>query len=190
MEIKNESNIFVAEIKKRKIMRTKVQEIRKQAIDSIKSSIGLLSCLEMVDIDEGNSPIVNEDRYDENLTTTLDRIEQDENRNLTFYHSSACNNGWLREDEIPTDALIDIAEFLEEHKEQIQEIINETDTTADDDNMPRDMFVKDTYDSVCRALTDYEHPQDCGCTEAEAANELYDVLVKIQNNWDKLTNNE
>ena len=166
-------------------MRKKVQEIRKQAIDSIKSSIGLLKCLQMVDIDEGNSPIVCEDRYDENLTTTLDRIEQDENRNLIFYHSSAFDNGWLREDEMPTDALIDIAEFLEEHKEQIQEIIIETDVT-----LQRDMFVKDIYDSLCRALTDYEHPQDCGCTEAEAANELYDVLVKIQNNWDKLTNNE
>lgn len=171
-------------------MRTKVQEIRNQAIDSIKMSIGLSMCLEMVDIDEGNSPIVNEDRYDENLTTTLDRIEQDENGNLTFYHSSACSNGWLREDEMPTDALIDIAEFLEEHKEQIQEIIAEIDATAAEEYMPRDMFVKDTYDSVCRALTDYEHPQDCGCTEAEAASELYDVLVKIQNNWDKLTNNE
>ena len=171
-------------------MNRKIVELRNEAIKSIKVSMGVLNCLEMVDIDEGNSPIVCEDRYDENLTTTLDRIVQEEDGRLTFYHSSSCSNGWLTEDEIPTDALVEIAEFLEEHKEQIQEIIDETDATAEDDDMPRDMFVKNTYDSVCRALTDYEHPQDCGCTEGEAASELYNVLVKIQNNWDKLTNNE
>lgn len=171
-------------------MRTKVQEIRNEAINNIKALMGVLNRLEMVDIDEGNSPIVCENTYDVNLTTTLDSIVLDDDGHLIFYHSSSCSNGWLSESEIPTDALIDIAEFLEERKEEIQDIINETDVTADDNNMPRDMFVKDTYDSVCRALTDYEHPQDCGCTEAEAASELYSVLVTIQNNWEKLTNNE
>ena len=171
-------------------MRTKVQEIRNEAINNIKALMGSLSRLYMTDIDEGSSPVVCENNYDEDLTTTLDSIEQKENGQLTFYHSSSCSNGWLSESEIPTDALIDIAEFLEERKEQIQDIINETDVTADDNNMPRDMLVKDTYDSLCRALTDYEHPQDCGCTEAEAASELYSVLVTIQNNWEKLTNNE
>jgi len=163
-------------------MRTKVQEIRNEAINNIKALMGNLSRLYMLDIDEGSSPVVCENNYDADLTTTLDSIEQKENGQLTFYHSSSYSNGWFSESEIPTDALLDIAEFLEERKEQIQDIIN--------DNMPRDMFVKNTYDSVCRALIDYEHPQDCGCTEAEAAIELYNVLVTIQNNWEKLTNNE
>lgn len=169
-------------------MRTKVQEIRNEAINNIKALMGSLSRLYMTGIDEGSSPVVCENNYDVDLTTTLDSIEQKENGQLTFYHSSSCSNGYLLENEISTDALIDIAEFLEERKERIQDIINETDATADD--MPRDVLVKDTYDSVCRALTDYEHPQDCGCTEAEAASELYKVLVDIQNNWEKLTNNE
>lgn len=171
-------------------MGKKLAEIREEALKSIRVSMGALCRLEMVDIDEGSSPIVNEDRFDSNLTTTLDSIVLDDDGHLVFYHSSSIENGWLAENEISTDALVEIAEFLEENNERIQEIINGTDVTADDDDMPRDVLVKDTYDSLCRALTDYEYSQDCGCSKAEAASELYNVLVDIQNNWGKLTNNE
>lgn len=168
-------------------MRTKIQEIRNEAINNIKALMGSLSRLYMTDIDEGSSPIVCENNYDYDLTTTLDSIEQKENGQLTFYHSSSCSNGWLSENEIPTDALIDIAEFLEERKEQIQEIINETDVTADDED---EQALDELYDEVCRALTDYEHPQEAGLTECEAAQGMYRVLTKIQNDWVELISNK
>ena len=46
------------------------------------------------------------------------------------------------------------------------------------------------YDELSFALTDYEDPQGQGCTEMEAANEMYDVLVKIQNSWEELTGDD
>jgi hypothetical protein len=39
------------------------------------------------------------------------------------------------------------------------------------------------YDEMCRVLTDYEGN---GSEEGAAANDLYDVLVKIQNRWEYL----
>lgn len=167
-------------------MSKKIVELRNEAIKSIKDSMGVLNRLEMVDIDEGNSPIVCENTYDANLTTTLDSIVLNDDGHLIFYHSSSCSNGWLSESEIPTDALIDIAEFLEERKEQIQEIINETDVTADDED---EQALDELYDEVCRALTDYEHPQEAGLTECEAAQGMYRVLTKIQNDWVELISN-
>lgn len=148
-------------------MRTKVQEIRNEAINNIKALMGVLNRLEMVDIDEGNSHIVCENTYDVNLTTTLDSIVLDDDGHLIFYHSSSCSNGWLSESEIPTDALIDIAEFLEERKEQIQDIINETDVTADDNNMPRDMlnYLKENFDIDSRdEIENYNENNEDGNT--------------------------
>lgn len=108
-------------------MNKKLLEIRNEAFNSIKALMGSLNQLYITDIDEGSSPIVCENNFDDNLTSTLDSITQEEDGRLTFYHSSSCSNGYLTSTEISTDALIEIAEFLEEHKEQIQEIINETD---------------------------------------------------------------
>lgn len=48
------------------------------------------------------------------------------------------------------------------------------------------MEKKAQYDRLCFALTNYEDPQSAGLTECEAALDMYNVLVEIQNNWDKL----
>ena len=45
---------------------------------------------------------------------------------------------------------------------------------------------EELYDNICCVLTDYEHPQDAGLTECEAAIEMYCVLVEVQNKWDDL----
>jgi hypothetical protein len=108
--------------KNKSIMRTKVQEVRKEAIEKIKKLMGALTHLNMVDIDEGSSPIVCEDKFDSNFTTTLDSIEINPNGILVFYHSSSWENGWLEENDIPTDALLDVAEYLEDNKSIIEEI--------------------------------------------------------------------
>ena len=45
---------------------------------------------------------------------------------------------------------------------------------------------KSLYDRICFALTNYEMPQEQGVTEEEAVEDMYNVLVEIQNSWDEL----
>ena len=43
------------------------------------------------------------------------------------------------------------------------------------------------YDEMCKLLTDYEHPEDYeGYDNSDWEAELYDMLVKIQNNWESV----
>lgn len=49
---------------------------------------------------------------------------------------------------------------------------------------------KALYDRVCFVLTNWENPQDQGVTEMEAAIDMYDVLVEVQNSWDDLISGE
>ena len=46
---------------------------------------------------------------------------------------------------------------------------------------------EEIYDEMCKLLTDYEHPEDCeSYDEIDWETELYDMLVKIQNNWESV----
>ena len=47
------------------------------------------------------------------------------------------------------------------------------------------MQKNDLYDEVCRVLTDYE--QQDGEDFIVDADDLYQMLVKVQNNWEELT---
>ena len=42
------------------------------------------------------------------------------------------------------------------------------------------------YDELCHLLTDFETGEELGYDEVSSA-DLYDMLVKIQNNWEELT---
>ena len=47
------------------------------------------------------------------------------------------------------------------------------------------------YDEMSHLLTDYEDLDNAGeLTIEDAAYDLYDMLVKIQNNWDELISEE
>lgn len=46
---------------------------------------------------------------------------------------------------------------------------------------------KALYDQACFALTCYEMPEEHCTTEREAVCDMYEVLVKIVNSWDELT---
>lgn len=49
--------------------------------------------------------------------------------------------------------------------------------------------IKDTiYNELCEVLTEYEHPEECSHRVGET--ELYNMLVKIQNAWDCITQND
>ena len=45
------------------------------------------------------------------------------------------------------------------------------------------------YDKLCRVLTDYEHPEDHEDYEV-GEEDLYEMLVEVQNNWEYLTGDE
>ena len=45
------------------------------------------------------------------------------------------------------------------------------------------------YDEMCALLTNYENPEECEGYEV-TAEDLYSMLVEIQNNWEYLTGDE
>lgn len=110
--------------------KSKLNEIRQEAIDSIKALMKKhsLQQINAVDINEGSSPIIDEDTCDENLTFTLDRVKL-ENESLEFDGSSSCENSTWDEESIPTDALVSITEWLEENEDAIKEIAGEDQVT-------------------------------------------------------------
>ena len=43
---------------------------------------------------------------------------------------------------------------------------------------------KEIYDEMCRLLTEYEETHDVNSMQINWETELYDMLIKIQNNWE------
>ena len=107
------------------MMKTKIREIREKLIAEILDWLDSHELDEVyaIDIDEGSSPIIQEDIEDENNTYTLDKVSRKkittragEFAILLFDGSSSHADYTWTEDEISTDALADIAEFLEEYE--------------------------------------------------------------------------
>lgn len=100
--------------------KTKLQQIRQNAINGILSILKSHSVTEVyaIDICEGSSPVVREDTIEENNTQTLDHIRV-ENGKLFFSASSCWENSDYNEQTISTDALIDIYEWLEENQDEL-----------------------------------------------------------------------
>jgi len=100
-----------------------IASIRANAIDRIKSL--MLRCkfseLSACDVEEGCSPVVQEDAYDDNMTYTLDSICLDDDGKLSFNASSCANNIFLTEDNISTDVLLNIASWLNNNEQEIIE---------------------------------------------------------------------
>ena len=96
--------------------------IRKAAADQIKSVMDEADLEEVyaVDIDNGNSPVVRPDEFDDNNTQTLDRIRLTDD-GLVFSASACCGECEYYEENIPLDALVEIADWLVENKENLYE---------------------------------------------------------------------
>ena len=104
-------------------MSSKLQQIRSESIKSILCilSDNHLWSLRISDIDMGCSPILQEDVFDENNTYTLDEIRLMPYGSIAFDGSNCSDNFTWTEDNISTDALIGIEEFLKEHIYDIKE---------------------------------------------------------------------
>ena len=106
-----------------KKLRTKAQEIRTQAEQDIKALLEKyhLDSLYLGDLYCGSgTPVLEECKYDGNLTYTLDRIDYT-NGYLEFEGSNVSENGFWNTYTITLDALIDIAEYLSNNEEEIKE---------------------------------------------------------------------
>lgn len=77
--------------------------------------------LYIVDIDEGCSPILQEDEFDENNTYTLDKVYVEQGELYLDGSSSYANFTW-RGSNLHIEALEDVLEFLKEHEDQIKEL--------------------------------------------------------------------
>ncbi len=108
--------------------RSKIQKIRQELFDEIIAVLKKHNLEELCifDIDEGNSPILDEDYLEADNTYTLDAIKV-KNGDLCFEGGSCFSNRTWTEDEISTDALIGIVDFLDEHAEEIEELASTND---------------------------------------------------------------
>lgn len=113
---------IMMETQKEEDITDKLVKIRKEALQTIKNILEKysLSSIESFDIDEDSSPVIQEDCCDEENTFTLDRVELRKGR-LSFDASSSCASITLDETTISTDALIAVAEHLEENEDTIAE---------------------------------------------------------------------
>lgn len=107
-----------------KEIREQIENVRRELVESIKKKMRGLAVIEACDLDGGNSPILIEDPTDCDSTFTLDRIVQGRDGELQFDGSSCYENTTLTDSELGIDVLCDIAEYLDEYKEEIEELVN------------------------------------------------------------------
>ena len=117
--VKDVSRNIVVEINTVKL--TDLQRIRKDACDRIKAIMQRHDIDEIyaTDIDEGSSPVIEQDPFDANNTRTLGSISLEDGK-LTFSASNCSDSIDYDEDFINTDALVDVAEWLEENEDQLE----------------------------------------------------------------------
>lgn len=101
----------------------RLQKIRKETIAAIKAIFDkyTVDTIEATDLDMGSSPILESDAFDGNNNLTLDRVILEKGE-LYFVGSSCFGNVTFNEETISTDALCNVADFLEENEEDIAEL--------------------------------------------------------------------
>lgn len=126
--------------------------IRKAAADQIKSVMDEADLEEVyaVDINEGSSPVVRPDEFDDNNTQTLDSIYLTDD-GLVFCASACCDEFEYYERNVPLDALVNIADWLTKNKESLVDPGTE-DVVADAVSDRTDSLVKSIDGTVVKRL--------------------------------------
>ena len=101
----------------------KIELIREGVLSDIKNLLGRynLTGVNSYDIDEDCSPIILEDEFDDNNTYVLDFLSIKDGQ-LVFEGSNHAGEYIWSEETIPTDALVDISDWLEEHTDELEEL--------------------------------------------------------------------
>lgn len=152
--------------------------VRTSAVKTIEDILSkyALDTLYISDIDTGSSPIIYSDLtgYDAE-SYILDKLYYD--TGIIRAEISSCTNVLTYDlDELPTDAIYNILEYLQDHEDDLAEI----DSTAGDTNR------KEIYDEISRVLTDYEESDGIEESNRDFLKDFYSLLVKIQNNWEDI----
>lgn len=120
--------------------REQLQAFREEAINSILSVMHRCHILtiEAVDVDAGSSPIIIEDPNDGNLTYTLDRIKvyKTDRERLLIQVSNCWDSADIEQDDLSTDTLLGLSEWVEENEDVIAEAYSAPDDR--DEEMPWD----------------------------------------------------
>ena len=121
----------------------RLKVVRGQAHDAITEMLQShgLDLVLASDIDPGSSPVVLEHPNDANNTFTLDAVGIVGSK-LKFDASSCSQSAIYTEDDIPTDALLDIADWLEDNEDALREL-SEPD---DDDDEEEQVHIRISCD--------------------------------------------
>ena len=114
-----------------------IKQIKKDNLVIISSILELhkLTCMECAEISDGNTLILFENPDDDDRTMTLDRIKI-ENGKIVLEGSSAYNNTSILAEDVNVETLIDIVEWLEEYRDEIEEY-----ASVADDDAPKKKYV-------------------------------------------------
>ena len=104
----------------------RLEQLRQLRADVVKDIYRIVSATEsgnimISDIDEGCSPIIDEDVCDVDNTYTLDYVYIKDGC-LYFDGSSSYDNDTWNQDSLSVDALCNVLEFLEKHEDRIKEL--------------------------------------------------------------------
>lgn len=115
-EIRTQVDVII-----RKETETVIQSIRENLAEKIRSILRRngTDSVPAADLDCCSTPVVQENPYNPDLTMTLDQITMDDEGHLDFDASSCFENASFNQDTISTDALADIAGWLEENEESL-----------------------------------------------------------------------
>ena len=97
-------------------------KLQNEAIEKIKEAMQGLKELKIIDIDETESPLV-DDGNDDYDTYTLDRVTVKDDGSVVFSASSCDNCEDYKATDLRVGTLMDIAGFLEEHEDEIKELL-------------------------------------------------------------------
>lgn len=101
---------------------------------------------------------------------------------VVVHTDSVClsyGNGCI--DPLGVDCYFNILSALSEKTEKVEEGIMAYNNAKFDNS-------NDLYDEMCRLLTDYEEEVNNGVCDGIGEDDLYRMLVKIQNNWEYINN--
>ena len=156
-----------------------VRVARLMAVADLRDLLGKyhLKEVDMACIDEGCSPILQENPNDGNLTFTLDRIVVGEDT-ITFEGSSSSENAEWTDADLDIEVIAWICDFLKEREDELSEYA--IDLHLGDEK-------EEIYDQMTLVMHQYKKPGDWGISEKEASDNLYNTLVRIKNHWEDIT---
>lgn len=135
-------------------MKESLNKLRQEAVWKIQKIFldCKISILVAADIDEGSSPIIFADSDDE-MTFTLDRIQY-LNGKLSVDSSSAYSNDSSDIEDLSTDILIELVDWLEEHEERIR-TFSEQNSLGVAVRTAVDNLMSEIYDKVLEFLNSH-----------------------------------